>query len=99
VIKHIVFWRVREELAAEAPERLTEIRSQLESLVEVVPGLVHIEIGTDFSEGDASFDVALYSVFESREALAGYQVHPDHVAVVGLAQELFAERAVVDYEL
>ena len=100
MIKHLVFWKLNPELEREdALGRIAVIRERLEALVGVVPGLRHIEVGLDFSESDASFDVALYSELDSREALAGYQVHPDHVAVVGLARECFAERAVVDYEV
>ena len=48
--------------------------------------------------GEASSHVALYSEFASREALAGYQAHAEHQAIVAFVAEAAAERRMVDYE-
>jgi hypothetical protein len=45
-----------------------------------------------------SYDLVLYSEFESPEALKAYAVHPDHVAVAGLIGKVRTARACVDYE-
>ena len=47
-------------------------------------------------QGDA--DYVLYSEFDSAEALAGYQVHPDHVAAKEVVHKYVATRMAADYE-
>lgn len=63
-----------------------------------VPGMIHIEVGFDFSNEKDSCDVILYSEFESLEALREYQIHPDHEAIKGWLTMVRYERRVVDYE-
>jgi hypothetical protein len=41
----------------------------------------------------------LYAVLESRAALAAYQVHPVHLAVVGVIRRVRDERIVVDWDV
>ena len=72
MIKHIVFWNIRNDENKES--NMKEMRKKLTSLVGVVPGLISAEVG--FNYNPKGYDVALYSVFESKEALDGYQVHP-----------------------
>ena len=64
-----------------------------------MPVLLKLEVGIDVSREEGSSDLALYSEFASREALAAYQEHPDHKAVMPLVQEARSERRVVDYEV
>ncbi len=45
-----------------------------------------------------SADIALVTRFESREALAVYQAHPAHRAVVEFVGPAVAERRLVDFE-
>jgi len=100
MVKHIVFWRLKAEAHGNsAAENARLIREKLEALVGVIPGLVSLEVGLDFERSDQASDVALYSVFESREALAAYQVHPAHKAVMPFIAEARSERRVVDYEV
>jgi quinol monooxygenase YgiN len=99
VIKHVVFWRLKDAADDGARVRSIElIRSAVEGMRATVPGIRHIEVGADFERSSAAWDVALYSEFESREALDAYQVHPEHDRVRVLVGGLVAERAVVDYE-
>lgn len=100
MVKHIVFWKLKPELAgAQREQVLRQIKEGFEALLGVIPGMTHIEIGVDFSKGADSGDIALYSEFESREALDGYQNHPGHLAMVPLVREWRIERRVADYEL
>ena len=100
MIKHIVFWRLKD--SAHGNDRATNARlitHKLEGLRGSIPGLLSIEVGIDFVAGEASSHVALYCEFASREALAGYQVHPEHKAVVPFVAEASTERRMVDYEV
>jgi hypothetical protein len=99
MIRHIVFWRFKDDVAADArPARLGEIREKFEALNGVIPGLIHLEIAADFSRNAESSDFVLYSEFESRAALDGYQAHPRHRELMPMIAAVRSERRVVDYE-
>src|SRR5687767_6508161 len=100
MIKHIVFWKLKDELqGAQREQVLRRIKEGFEALEGVIPGMTHIEIGVDFSSSSDSGDIVLYSEFESRAALDGYQNHPGHLAMVPVVREWRIERRVVDYEI
>ena len=97
LIKHIVMWRLNEQ-AGNKTENALQVKQLLESLNGKIPGLIRLEVGIDFSKEEESSEVVLYSEFESRQALAAYQLHPAHAAVVPFVKSVRAERRVVDYE-
>lgn len=98
-IKHIVVWRLQDEALGNSKAANARLfKEKLESLRGRIPGLVHLEAGLDISATGNSADVALVTEFVSREALAGYQIHPEHQAVVAFASQIVAERRVIDYE-
>lgn len=100
MVKHLVLWRLK---ATEEPERLQIFRNMknaLEGLNGQIPGLLRLEVGWDFSRGEHSADVALYSEFTDRAALADYIVHPAHQAAAnGAVRPFVSERRVADYEV
>jgi hypothetical protein len=100
VVKHIVVWRLKPEAHGRtAAQNAVSIKEKLEALRGRIPGMLRLEVGLDFSREQTSGDVVLYSEFESRAALDGYQVHPEHEAVKGFILEARSERRLVDYEL
>jgi len=74
-----------------------EIKERLEAL-RGLPGLRRLDVGIDFAGTEQSSDVALYTEFDSREALDAYQVHPAHQEFAAFLTPLRSERRVVDYE-
>ena len=99
MVKHIVFWRLKsrgDEAARDADARA--IKSKIEAIRGRIPGLQRIEAGIDFSRTESSFDVVLYSEFESRAALDGYQIHPVHQEMAAYIAERRGDRAIVDYD-
>lgn len=100
MIKHIVFWTLQENaLGHTAAENALEMKKRLEALAGLVPGMLHIEVGADFSCTPSSADVALYSEFADRAALAAYAAHPDHLAVADFINAVRVDRTVADYEV
>ena len=100
MIKHIVMWRLKNQ--AEGNDKATNARiakEKLEALNGIIPGLIKLEVGNDFSNGEVSCDLVLYSELESREALARYQQHPGHVEAAKFVVSVVDERRVVDYEV
>jgi hypothetical protein len=98
MIKHIVFWRLKDLPNRTRTETAVAMKEKFQGLLGVIPGLRRLEIGLDFSRSDASCDVALYSEFDSREALAAYQEHQAHKALLPFIREAATERRLVDYE-
>jgi hypothetical protein len=100
MIVHIVFWRLHEHANGKSKrDNALEMKRRFEALRGVIPGLLRIDVGVDFAAGEQSSDVALYTEFESRAALDGYQAHPAHKEVAAFVTDLRTERRVVDYEL
>ena len=92
MIKHIVMWTLHNP--ADAP-RMKEL---LESCRTVVPGILAFEVGIRSEGLEANADVALYSAFADRAALAAYQQHPHHLAVAAQIGSMRQTRTVLDYE-
>jgi heme-degrading monooxygenase HmoA len=97
MIKHIVMWKVRGDDAATHARNVALVKREFESLRGRVPGLLHLEIGVDESRIDYACDVVLYSEFDSREALAAYAEHPEHLRVKRALGDLRSTRHQVDY--
>ncbi len=98
-IKHIVMWNVRGDDAVARARNLALLKSEFEALRGRIPGLLHIEVGIDESRIDYACDVVLYTEFASREALAGYAEHPEHLRVRSRLGDLRTARHQVDYEV
>ena len=99
MIQHTVLWKLVDMSDPERKTALARFGAELGALVGVVPGLVSVAVTPDVREVDSNFDVALISLHESREALATYQSHPEHVAVATWWGSLVAERGAVDSEI
>lgn len=99
MVKHIVFWRLKDMPAPQREQALREIKAGFEALQGVIPGLLRIEVGVDFLRSAESSDFSLYCELESRAALDVYQAHPAHQAMVPLVRDVRIERRVVDYEV
>ena len=93
MVKHIVMYTLKEGVEKEAAVEL--IRSVLEPLVGKIPGLQHLEVRRAFN----GLDCALYSEFESKEALAAYREHPAHLAAKEHFWKFLDTRVCADYEV
>lgn len=80
-------------------ENATVIKEKLEDLKGKIEGLIDIEVGVDFLHSAESAVIVLYSTFESKDALANYQQHTLHKAIMPFIAEARSERRVVDYEV
>ena len=94
MIKHIVVYTLKE--GVNKPEAIEIIRSVLEPLVGVIPGLLHMEIRATYQGG---MDYALYSEFESRQSLAEYAQHPAHLEAKTHFWDFLDSRVAADYEV
>ena len=75
------------------------IKSGLEGLRGIVPGLVDITVRTE-GLASSNADLMLDSTFESEDALKGYAQHPAHVEVANTKVRPFTEtRLCLDFEV
>ena len=93
MVKHIVLYTLKE--GVDKDEAVKLIASVLEPLVGKIPGLLHMEIRRAF----VGMDYALYSEFESRDALTNYASHPLHQEAKDKFFHLLDSRVAADYDL
>ncbi len=99
MVKHIVFWKLKEEAnGMSKAENAAAIKQKLEELNGKIEGCIKLEVGFDFLHSAESADVVLYSEFENKAALDFYANHPLHKAVMPFIAEARSERRVVDSE-
>ena len=101
MVKHIILWTLNPELSeAEKKEVKEGIKEGLEGLVGKVPGLIDVKVNVDGRLDSSNADVMLDSTLESAEALKGYAVHPDHVAVANtMVRPYTVQRSCLDFEI
>ena len=92
MVKHIVVYKLKE--GVDKAEAVRIARESVEPLVGKIPGLLHLEIRQCFN----GMDYALYSEFESREALAAYAKHPAHLAAKEHFWTMLDQRVCADYD-
>lgn len=93
MVKHIVLYTFREGVDKTHAVKL--IASVLEPLVGQIPGLLKMEIRQAYN----GMDYALYSEFESKQALDEYAVHPLHQEAKTHFFHLLDSRVAADYEV
>ena len=100
MVKHIILWRLREDLTAEEKENVKkDIKAGLEGLAGRIPGLLDIRVNIDGRLETSNADVMLDSTFTDESALRAYAVHPEHVAVAdGKVRPYTCLRTCLDYE-
>ena len=93
MVKHIVLYTLKE--GVDKKEAVALIESVLVPLVGKIPGLKHMEVKLAFN----GMDYALYSEFDSREALENYAQHPLHLEAKEHFFHLLDARVCADYDL
>lgn len=96
MIVHIVLFKLKEP----TPENALAVKGMLQSMDGKLPMLRHLEVGTDVIRSERSYDVALYTKFESLSDLQSYQVHPYHAdTVVPFMKANCSSIVAADYEV
>lgn len=100
MVKHVILWQLKDELSEEEKQSVKlGIKEGLEGLVGKVPGLLEVQVNINGLES-SNADVMLDSLLESEEALKGYAIHPEHVAVAdGKVRPFTKSRVCLDYEV
>ena len=100
MIKHIVFFRLRDEAEGQTKlENARIIKEGLLSLRDKVDVLVSEEVGINIPNAKKTdYDICLICEFRTWEDVDTYQNHPEHLKVAGYITKCRSARAAVDYE-
>ena len=96
MIKHIVFFKIKVE---KKEDELSKLKEMIENLRDLIPSIIKIEAGLNFSPRESAYDIALVSEFKDKEGLAEYQINTEHVKLIEYLKNLDREIAVVDYAI
>lgn len=94
MLTHIVLIRLKDR----RPERIANTRAQLLSLAHGIETLRELEVGTDITHSERSYDLALITRFDDRAGFEIYRQHPMHVPVLAHMAEAAESTVAVDYE-
>jgi len=95
MVVHIVTFQFKEE---NKKANIIQAKQMLENLMGAVSSLRSIDVGVNFSQEERAMDLSIITVFESREGLNAYAVHPEHLKVVDFIKRVVEYSKVVDYE-
>ena len=95
MVVHIVTFQFKEE---NKKANMIQAKQMLENLMGAVPTLRSIDVGVNFSTEERAMDMSIITVFESKEGLNAYAVHPEHLKVVDFIKSVVEYSKVVDYE-
>jgi hypothetical protein len=94
MVTHIVLFNLKDKSA----DSINAAKDKLLSMKGKVDLLRHLEVGLDAIHSARSYDIALYTKFDSLDDLQAYQVHPYHGGdVAPYMREASEAVAVVDY--
>lgn len=97
MVEHIVLLKFSPKTTIEQKEEL--IRRTL-LLKDVIPGIIDIQQGINFSNRSKGFEMGLTVRFEDTTSLKNYGPHPAHQEVFAYLQEIgMVESIVVDFNL
>ena len=99
MIKHIVTWKLKD--FAEGAGKVANaviMKQKLDACANIVPGILKFEVALAQPGLEATYDIVLYSEFESKAALDAYASHPTHEAVKPFIGAVRSERQCMDYE-
>ncbi|MEO7494266.1 MAG: Dabb family protein [Massilia sp.] len=100
MIKHIVMWKLKD--FAEGGDRAAnalKMKQLLEGCATVVPGILKFEVALAQPGLEATYDVVLYSEFDSKASLDAYAEHPAHQAVKPFIGAVRDARQCMDYSV
>ena len=92
MFRHAVLWKMKN--GSNSGEDV--IKERLYALLPLIPQVRKMEIFKDVKHTPASYDLMLYTEFDSESDYLIYADHPEHVKVKKLIAELTCDRVVID---
>lgn len=97
MVKHIVLFKLKDDVpVAEKLAVMNNFKEAIEALPAKISVIRKIEVGLNMNP-EETWNIALYSEFDSLEDVKIYATHPDHVAAGKILADTKDNRACVDY--
>jgi len=96
MIVHIVMFKFKDE---NKEANIAKVQEKLNQLAKDLDIVKLMEVGVDFVGNERSYDLSLYSKFDSKENLSEYATHEKHLEVVKFIKEVTTDIKAVDYVL
>lgn len=97
MVEHIVLIKFAPETTKEQKEELIRRTLQLKNLI---PGIMDIQQGFNFSNRSQGYEIGLTVRFEDKTSLDNYGPHPAHQKIVAYLKEIGMEDSIiVDFQL
>ena len=93
MIRHIVLFKIKDEYKDEIPQLVKNFYGMKGK----IEGMLSLESGQDVLHSGRSYDLALITEFETREAFDAYQNHPVHLPVKKHMHEVRSASVACDY--
>lgn len=94
MVHHLVWLKAK---LGVTDEQMVGMLEDVRALAGVIPGVVAIRVGSNFTDRAMGYSHAAVVLLESRDALEPYLTHPAHVAV-GEALRECCEVIALDFE-
>ena len=99
MVRYIVCWDFKDGFTDEQnAANAARFKAAAEALADVVPGVLRIGVYYNLLPSSKR-QLVVDGDLESVEALAVYETHPAHLAVIPLVREMFQNAVILDYEL
>jgi hypothetical protein len=95
LVDHLVLFAVKDDASSEDVE---DLLSSLRGLRDIIPNVMDLSVGEDFSGRAKGYTHGLFARFRTTDDLRTYLEHPDHQAVVEKLDALTSGRLVIDYD-
>ena len=92
MIKHIVMWKLKEFADGANKAENMILKSKIKEVQ-------YLEVGTNLSDSENSYDIVLYSEFKNKEDLEIYQKHSEHLKAAEFICRVRLEGKFIDYEV
>ena len=100
MIKHIVMWKLKEFAdGANKAENAKKMNAMIMILKSKIKEVQYLEVGTNLSDSENSYDIVLYSEFKNKEDLEIYQKHSEHLKAAEFICRVRLEGKFIDYEV
>ncbi|MFC2123237.1 Dabb family protein [Bacteroidota bacterium] len=97
MVRHVVMWIFKSEAEGKnKAENIKYVKSELEKLPPIIDSIETLEVGLNFTDNAAAYDVILISTHQSKEILDQYRKHPDHIKIAGYISKVTEKRVVID---
>ncbi len=96
MVKHYIMWKLKDDIA-DKKAAAEKIKSGLEGLVGVVPGLLSAKVHINPMDS-SNASMMLDTSFENEADYDVYKTHPAHIAVAEYVRSVVCERVCFDLE-